>query len=160
MSINGKQNLNSGNVSNNSNATISFELACVVATTANLTATYNNGTAGVGATLTNSGALAAFSVDSQSPSAGARILVKDQSTQAQNGIYVLTTVGSGAVAWVLTRASDYDTTSEINSGDIITVTSGAQNTGTLWRQTATVTTIGTDAITFAAFFLPSNYVQK
>lgn len=158
--INGKPILNSGNVSNVSNAVISFELACYAATTANLNATYSNGTAGVGATLTNAGALAAFSVDGVSPSANARILVKDQSTQAQNGIYILTTVGSGSVAWVLTRASDYDTSSEINSGDIIPISSGSSNTGSLWRQTATVTTIGTDAITFAAFFLPSNYVLK
>ncbi len=142
------------------NAGFNFENSCVAATTANLTATYSNGASGVGATLTNSGALAAFSVDGQTPSIGARILVKDQSTQTQNGIYVVTVAGSGSVAWVLTRADNYDTPSQINSGDIVPVSSGTQNAGSLWRQTATVTTVGSSNITFAGFFLPSNYVLK
>lgn len=149
-----------GSLLDDGNAGFNFENSCVAATTANLTATYSNGASGVGATLTNSGALAAFSVDGQTPSVGARILVKDQSTQTQNGIYVVTVAGSGSVAWVLTRADDYDTPSQINSGDIVPVSSGTQNAGSLWRQTATVTTVGSSNITFAGFFLPSNYVLK
>src|SRR5690606_21522521 len=84
-----------------------------VATTGALTATYDNGASGVGATLTNSGALAALSVDGVSLQVGDRILVKNQSSTFQNGVYVVTTVGSGAVAWVLTRASDYNQAAEI-----------------------------------------------
>lgn len=149
-----------GSLLEDGNAGYNFENSCVAATTANLTATYANGAGGVNATLTNSGALAAFSVDGQTPSVGARILVKDQSTQTQNGIYVLTVAGSGSVAWVLTRASDYDIPSQINSGDVVPVSAGTQNIGSLWRQTATVAIIGTDNIVFAGFFLPSNYVAK
>lgn len=149
-----------GSLLDDGNAGFNFENSCIAATTTNLTATYINGASGVGATLTNSGALAAFSVDGQTPSVGARILVKDQSTQTQNGIYVVTVAGSGSVAWVLTRADDYDTPSQINSGDIVPVSSGTQNAGSLWRQTATVTTVGSSNITFAGFFLPSNYVLK
>ena len=73
-----------------------------VATTANLSATYNN----VGGTLTNSGSNAALQLDGITVSSADRVLVKDQSTAAENGIYVVTTVGDGSTAWVLTRAED------------------------------------------------------
>lgn len=121
------------------------------ATTGALTALYANGVAGVGATLTNTAALAAFSVDGVSPPLNSRILVKNQGTTFQNGIYTLTVVGSGAVAWVLTRATDYDQSSEISTGDLVIVENGTANAVTSWLQTATVATIGTDAITFVQF---------
>src|ERR1051326_5949523 len=66
--------------------------AVLVATTAALTASYNNGVAGVGAFLLNTGALAAFSVDGQTPAINSRVLVKDQGSTLQNGVYILTTV--------------------------------------------------------------------
>ena len=44
------------------------------------------------------------------------MLVKDQSTQAQNGIYEVTTVGDGGTNWVLTRTTDFDAGAEIPSG--------------------------------------------
>jgi len=137
---------------------ISFKtsLPCYAGTTANLTATYNNGTAGVGATLTNSGALAAFSIDGVSPTIGARILVKNQTNSAQNGIYVLTTVGSEAVAWVLTRDSDYETNIEIQPGDVVQVQYGTVNASTFWLQTSTVATVGTSAISFYLFIYISD----
>lgn len=123
--------------------------ACRLATTANLTATYNNGTAGVGATLTNAGAMAALQLDGVSAAVGDRILVKDQSTTFQNGIYIVTAIGSGASNWVLTRATDFNTPSQITAGDQVTVAFGTINTKTQWLQTAVVATIGTDPITFA-----------
>lgn len=135
-----------------------LEAACYAGTTATLTATYNNGTAGVGATLTNSGALAAFSTDGVSPPLNARILVKNQFSSVQNGIYTLTTVGSGAVAWVLTRATDYDTPGEITTSGLTPVQNGTLNTNSLWLQTSTINTIGTDPITYQAFIQPSNFV--
>lgn len=125
--------------------------AVLVATTASLNATYVNGVAGVGATLINAGALAAFSVDGQSPAINSRVLVKNQGSTFQNGVYTLTTVGSGAVAWILTRSTDYNTPSEINVGDVIPVQTGTANANTSWLQGATVTTIGTDPITFTQF---------
>ncbi len=119
-----------------------------VATTAALTAVYANGTAGVGATLTNSGALAALSIDGVSLSASNRVLVKDQASTFENGIYTVTTVGDGATAWVLTRASDYDSITEIEPGDFFTTWAGTTNAKTQWIQLSTVAVIGTDAITF------------
>ena len=84
---------------------INYHESVVAATTANLTATYNNGTSGVGATLTNSGTQAAFSIDGVSPAINARVLVKNQTTQTQNGIYTLTTIGDGSTNWVLRFSS-------------------------------------------------------
>lgn len=125
--------------------------SCVAATTANLTATYDNGTSGVGATLTNSGTQAALVIDGVTLSVSDRVLVKNQSTQLQNGIYVVTTVGSGSTNWVLTRASDFDTSAEINGGDFVFVTGGTQGDNTGWVQTSTGVTIGTTAIVFQQF---------
>jgi len=98
-----------------------------VATTANLTATYSNGTAGVGATLTNSGSQAAFAVDGVTPTVNDRVLVKDQTTAAQNGIYVLTTAGDGSSNWVLTRATPEDQPSELTGGSFVFVEEGTAN---------------------------------
>lgn len=127
---------------------ITTQYACRLATTVALTATYSNGTAGVGATLTNSGALAALTVDSVATVVGDRILVKDQAATLQNGVYTVTTIGSGAVAWVLTRTTDFDTTGEIDAGDSFTVAFGTINAKTQWIETAVITAIGTDPVTF------------
>ena len=121
------------------------------ATTGALTVTYANGALGVGATLTNAGAQAAFSVDGVSPPITSRILIKNQASTFQNGIYTLTIVGTGATNWVLTRATDYDTAAEINTGDLVIVENGTINAATGWLETATVATMGTDPITFTQF---------
>jgi hypothetical protein len=134
-------------------AGLTFKDACFAATTGALNAAYLNGVAGVGATLTNAGALAAFSTDGQNPALNARILVKNQAAPAQNGIYTLTTVGTGAVAWVLTRAADFNTPAEINPGDFILVQNGATLASTAWIQGSTVAVIGTDAITFSQLII-------
>jgi hypothetical protein len=97
------------------------------ATTTNLTATYSNGTAGVGATLTNSGTQAAFAVDGVTPSVSDRILVKDQTAGAQNGIYVLSTAGDVSSNWVLTRATPEDQPAELSGGSFIFVEEGTAN---------------------------------
>ena len=120
----------------------------------NLNATYNNGTAGVGATLTNAGTLVAFTPDGTVASVNDRILVYNQTNQAENGVYVVTTVGSGSVAWVLTRASDADTyalksPTGLGNGDAFFITSGSSGAGeTYVCNTAGVITFGTTAITF------------
>jgi hypothetical protein len=124
------------------------------ATTANLTSTYNNGSSGIGATLTNSNTLAAFAVDGYTASVGDRILVKNQTTQTQNGVYVVTTVGSGSVAWVLTRAGDYDQhiPGEVSTGDYLFVAHGTAQASTGWIQTtAGPITIGSTNIVFTQF---------
>jgi hypothetical protein len=125
--------------------------SCRVATTAALTATYSNGSSGVGATLTNSGTKSAISIDGVSLSANDRVLVKNQATAAQNGIYTVTTVGSGSVNWVLTRATDFNTASGtgVVEGAFTVIEEGTANFGTLWIETGQGPfTIGTTAITF------------
>jgi len=121
---------------------------CKLATTGALTATYANGTAGVGATLTNAGANAALTIDGVLTVNDNRILVKDQGSTFQNGIYTVTVVGDGSTPWVLTRASDFDTAAAITQGDEISIAQGTVNARTQWLETAVVVTIGTDPITF------------
>ena len=119
------------------------------ASTANFTSTYANGTAGVGATLTAT-SNGAFTLDGQAGVLNNRYLMKDQSTTFQNGIYTLTVVGDGSTAAVLTRSTDYNQPSEIEPGDLVPILAGTVNANSIWLQTATVTTIGTDPITFTA----------
>lgn len=143
---------------------LNIHAASYAATTANLNATYSNGTSGVGATLTNAGANAAFSVDGVSPSLNARILVKNQTTTSQNGIYVLSTVGDGSTPWVLTRATDFDSAVEIAGGDFTFVDAGSTLANTGWVCVDEVTTVGTDPIVFQQFsgagtYTASNGVQ-
>lgn len=120
------------------------------ATTAALpSVVYANGASGVGATLTGV-ALAAISTDSGSPSVGQFILVKNQASTFQNGVYVVTATGSGIAVFVLTRRTDYDQAVEALAGSSIFVLSGTVNSSTVWDQnSANVATMGTDAITFA-----------
>jgi len=129
----------------------------LVATTGNLTATYNNGTSGVGATLTNSGAQAALSVDGVSLATNDRVLVWQQTTGFQNGVYVVTTVGDGSTNWVLTRSADANTSSEgdpnsLGGGDYFFVQSGTTQGFFAFICTNTSTiTFGTTDITFNEF---------
>ena len=148
------------NITNKGPAPIRFNLiksrtegttsrSCYGATIADLPSViYDNGSSGVGATITNSGTLAAFSVDGLSPAINSRILVKNQVTTYQNGIYTLTTIGSNSVPWVLTRATDYNKTAQILVGDLIYITNGTLNGTVTYKQTATVTVIGTSPIIF------------
>lgn len=140
-------------------AAITNQTAAKAATTAALTATYLNGVSGVGATLTNAGALAAFSTDGVSPSSGDRVLVKNQSAAAENGCYNVTTVGSGAVAWILTRCTDYDQAVEMNEGDSFYVAEGTTlaETGWIMTQSAAIT-VGTTAVNYAQTIAASQTV--
>jgi hypothetical protein len=126
-----------------------------VATTANLTATYANGSSGVGATLTNSGTQAALTIDSVALSVGQRVLVKNQSTAFQNGIYTVTTVGTVSTNWVLTRAIDNDsnaTVLEVEGGDFCFVQEGTINADNGFVLTTNgAITIGTTAIDYVQF---------
>ncbi len=133
--------------------------ACKYATTAALAAnTYSNGSSGVGATITMN-ANGAFSIDGASPSLNDPILVKDESTQSHNGLFLLSTVGNGSTPAVLTRRTDFDATAEVASGDTVFVTSGTANAGTTWTVTTVGTiTIGTTAITWAQIAGPGTFV--
>jgi len=124
-----------------------------VATTAALAScTYANGTAGVGATLTATVNGAFPAVDGITLSANERILVKDQASGLQNGLYYLSTVGSGGAPWVLTRATDADTASEMNGGAFAFVEEGTANADSGWICTTDgAVTMGTTAITWTQF---------
>lgn len=123
-------------------------LPCVVATTANLTATYVNGTNGVGATLTNSGVNAPLAIDGVTMVISNRVLVKDQTTQTQNGIYIVTNTGSGATPWILTRAPDFDSITQMFRGLTVQTYSGTINGITIFMLTSNVTVMGSANIVF------------
>ena len=124
--------------------------ASSAASTVALTVTYDNGTSGIGATLTNAGAMAAFSIDGYNASVNDVILIKDQASTFQNGLYTVTTVGSGAANWVLTRSTSMDAASEFKGGYTYVI-NGTVNAGKAFVETASVTTVGTDAVTFSQF---------
>jgi hypothetical protein len=144
---------------------INFHAACQYATTTTLPAnTYNNGASGVGATLT-ANANATLTVDGYtftSGDVGYRILVKDQAAGANNGIYVLTQAGTASLPYILTRASDYNTSgtgqNEIAAGDFMIVLGGTVNANTSWvQQTPLPITVGTTSLVFLQFGTPPTY---
>ena len=137
-----------------------FHTASAYATTADLgTVTYNNGTSGVGATITNAGTQAALAIDGYTFTAtdvtnATRVLVKNQSSGLQNGIYVVTNQGSVSTNWVLTRATDFNTVGTgpnfIETGAATFVTGGTANGSTSWVMNTTGTiTVGSTALVWA-----------
>jgi hypothetical protein len=139
----------------NVTAGINFHEAVHAASTANLATIYANGTSGVGATLTADTNRAFGTLDGESVAIGQRVLVKNQTDAKQNGIYTLTTVGSGSIPWVLTRATDSDNnpTGEMKSGDFTFVQNGTVNAsfGYVNSSTANPIVIGTSDITYTEF---------
>ena len=123
----------------------------------NLNATYDNGTNGVGATLTNAGAQGILIVDSVTVVADDRILVYEQTDATQNGVYVATTVGSSATNWVLTRSTDTDSTGNkdsttLDQGSYFFVEEGAAGAGESYVcNVETSINFGTTDITFVQF---------
>jgi hypothetical protein len=119
-----------------------------------LTATYNNGTAGVGATLTNAGTQTAFTPDGVVASVADRILIYNQAAPAQNGVYTVTTVGTVSTNWVLTRSTDTNSygvkdPNKLGAGDAFFVQSGNTGAGETYVMNTTGTiTFGTTAINF------------
>lgn len=101
--------------------------ACKVATTGNVT---------LSGTQT---------IDGVSVAAGDRVLVKNQSTASQNGIYT-----AASSTW--SRAADADSSDEVKYGMFIYVSQGTTNGGTGWvMSTAGTITLGTTAISFTQF---------
>jgi hypothetical protein len=119
------------------------------ATTANIDATYNNGTAGVGATLTHNtnGVFPAEAGGASGWAVGKGILVKNQTNKEENGRYYVSDMGSVSTPYVLTRCSYCDEASEI-PGAYIFVQDGTL-AGTGWIQVVAdpaTFTVGTDDI--------------
>lgn len=137
----------------NLTAGVDYKTATQFGTTAAIVGTYLNGASGVGATITYT-ATGAISIDGNTPSVGDRILVKNQASTFQNGIYNVTVVGTTGVSGVLTRSSDYDDSiaSEIGLNDLVPIIGGTVNAGAIWRQTNPGPfTIGTTPITFVIY---------
>lgn len=106
---------------------LTYKAACRVATTANIT---------LSGTQT---------IDGIAVAAGERVLVKNQSTASQNGIYVV-----AAGAW--TRATDFDATADLADGAFVFVEEGTANADTGWvLSTDGAITVGTTALTFVQF---------
>jgi len=119
-----------------------------LATTAALSAcTYNNGNG----TLT-ADANGALSVDGVAVAVNDRILVKNQASAVQNGLYKVTATGSGGAAFVLTRTPDADAASEITGGAFVFVESGTANAdnGYVFTHDGTPT-LGSTNITVSQF---------
>jgi hypothetical protein len=139
----------------NVTAGINFHEAVHAASTVNSGVIYNNGTSGVGATLTADTNRAISSLDGESVAVGQRILMKDQTDQKQNGIYTLTDAGSVSAPWVMTRAIDADNnpSGEIKNGDFVLVINGATNAGYGYINNSATNpiVIGTDNITYVPF---------
>lgn len=111
--------------------------------------TYNNGTSGVGATLTGN-SNGALTVDGYAVAAGDYILVKNQASGLQNGLYAVTQAGSGGTPFILTRAPEMDTTAEFQSAYIVVEDAGTANANSFWVCTNSADpTVGTTAITFS-----------
>lgn len=121
-----------------------------VATAAALPAcTYANGSSGVGATLTGD-ANGALTVDGYAVAAGDVVLVKNQATGAQNGLYTVTQAGSGGTPFILTRHTSMDTTGEFQSAYVVVEDAGTANANSFWVCTNSADpTVGTTAVTFS-----------
>jgi hypothetical protein len=131
--------------------------------------TYNNGTDGVGATLT-AGANAALVIDGvtlTSPTDnGIRVLVQNQASGFQNGIYVVTEAGDGSTPWQLTRSSDADTyeiasPDGLSEGSTVYTSGGFTNAGSTFScNTTGVITFGTTDISFTLISSAVTYIVE
>jgi hypothetical protein len=83
---------------------------------------------------------------------GNRVLVKNQTTKSQNGIYVVQASGAAV------RAADYNSVPEVDAGDFVFVEAGTTNGKTGWVQTNTIATLGTDEIAFTQFSGAGTYL--
>lgn len=129
-----------------------------LATTAALPANTAAG-AGVGKTLT-ADANGALTVDGVAVTVGMRILVKDEATAADNGVYIVTQVGDGANPFILTRATDFDEDAEVTKGASMDVVEGTANGKTRWvLSTNDPITVDTSSLTFVQVAAAPNTAQ-
>ena len=120
------------------------------------TCTYNNGTSGVGATLTANanGALTTTYTDAVALSVGLIILVWKQSSALQNGIYEVTQIGTVSTPWILTRLAIYDTTSEVYPSQV-NILGGNTYANLYFLQQTASPTIGTSSIVYQTATAPT-----
>jgi hypothetical protein len=144
----------------NAHAAVAYATTGALGTAGNLvggtiTTTYANGTLGVGATITvaTSSNWTAITIDGQSLTVTDRVLIKNQATAAQNGIYTVTSVGGvgNTTSFVFTRSLDNDQALELAAGDLTYVIAGTANGGDGYVLISEVATVGTDAVTWTQF---------
>jgi hypothetical protein len=126
----------------------------LAATSTNLAATYNNGTAGVGGTLTHTsnGAWPTTVAGATGWVIGSGLLVKNQTNKEENGRYYLSDLGSVSTPWVLTRCGYCDEADEIPGAYIFV--QGGTLAGTGWIQVVAdpaTFVVGTDDINVFQF---------
>ncbi len=120
---------------NDAVAGLRTRIICEAATTANVT---------LSSDLQNGD-----TIDGVTLATGDQVLVKDQSTASQNGIY--TVVSSGTAS----RSTDFDAIGEL-SGQMVIINQGSTNDNTIWLCTTNNTvTLDSDSITFSKI-TPSN----
>ncbi len=134
---------------------IALGSSLVATTGTNLMSAYNNGTLGVGATLTNTDTQAALVIDTITLSVNDIVLVKDQTNPEENGVYSVTDTGSVSTDWILTRVTYFDEASEIIQGSWTGIILGAVNALTSWIDiSVSPLVVGTDPIIFNNFNPP------
>lgn len=108
--------------------------SCRLASTANLagTLTPQNLSNGLGTTLINNTTLAALAIDSTAPLVGDRVLLVAQTAAAQNGVWIVTNPGSSTVAWSLTRAPDWCSLQQMQTGQYVSIEDGATLIGKMY----------------------------
>ena len=119
---------------------LQVKASVVAATDANIAGTYDN----VAGTIAPSSAIS--TIDGVTVSDGDRILVKDQTIQTENGVYVVG--GSGSL---LTRATDSTSAADLTAGQFFFIQSGSENGDAGFVQTNIVSTVGSDNIIYTQF---------
>lgn len=119
--------------------------SCRVATTGNLNASY-------GSNVLTSAVNGPITIDNVNLSLDDRVLVKDQTNAAQNGIYYVSQVGDANNPWILSRAGDADAANEITGGTFTFIEEGSVNQDNGFVATHNgAPTLGSTSITFEQF---------
>lgn len=113
--------------------------------------TYDNGASGVGATLTGNSNGSCGAGDGRTPQPGEYALITGQVSTFQNGLFLCQSTGGVSDVFVFVRATGLDTAAELKKRTArVYVTSGSTYAHSIWRLTANVNTVGTDAVTFVS----------
>jgi hypothetical protein len=131
---------------NSLNSGTKGKIEVVAAATGNVAGTYVTGT------ITGAGFGALPAQDGVTLTAGQRLLLPAQTSTLENGIYVVTVVGDGGTAFVLTRSTDCDTSAEITDAVVIVAPGGATNANKGYRQSTPNPTLDTDPIVWVLYF--------
>lgn len=90
-------------------------------------------------------------VDAEKVKLGNTVLVKNEGTGANNGVYEVLSVGSGASKWKLSRIAAFDTSGELVAGTLITIVGGTFNRRRIYVLVTSGATINVTALTFVTF---------